>query len=107
MTMQAAKRRRLEKRGWKFGDPADFLGLSDDERVLLELKFTLGQNLKVRRIERNWTQSQFAEIVRSSQSRVAKMESGDPTVSLDLLVKSLLATGMNRMELARVISGSG
>jgi DNA-binding XRE family transcriptional regulator len=107
MTMRAAKRRKLEKRGWKLGDPAEFLGLSDDERALLELKSALGQNLRARRIERQWTQVQFAEIVRSSQSRVAKMESGDPAVSLDLLVRSLLATGMSRMELAEVIRGSG
>ena len=103
MTMKQDKRRRLEKAGWKLGDAADFLGLSAEERALLELKAALGEKLRSSRIEKNWTQVQFAKIVKSSQSRVAKMESGDPSVSLDLLVKSLLAAGTTRGELARVI----
>jgi DNA-binding XRE family transcriptional regulator len=106
MTMKAAKRARLEKRGWKFGDAAEFLSLSAEEKALLELKLALGKKLRNNRIERKWTQTHFAKIVKSSQSRVAKMESGDPAVSLDLLVKSLLATGATRKDLARVIDGS-
>ena len=101
--MKQDKRRRLEKAGWKLGDAAHFLDLSDAEQTLLELQTALGEKLRSNRIERNWTQVQFAKIVRSSQSRVAKMESGDPSVSLDLLVKSLLAAGTTRGELARVI----
>lgn len=101
--MKAAKKRKLQTKGWRLGDAADFLGLSAEERALLELKAELGRKLRHKRIERNWTQSHFAEVVRSSQSRVAKMESGDPTVSLDLLVKSLLAVGVTRKDLALAI----
>jgi hypothetical protein len=48
-------------------------------------------------------QVEVARMIHSSQSRVAKMEAGDPTASLDLLVKSLLAMGASRRDLARAI----
>ncbi|MEX2495998.1 MAG: helix-turn-helix transcriptional regulator [Woeseia sp.] len=57
-----------------------------------------------RNTRRRLTQAELARAIRSSQSRVAKMEAGDPTVSIDLLVKSLLALGVSKKELGRVIS---
>ena len=42
----------------------------------------------------------------SSQSRIAKIESGDPSVSLDLIIRALLTSGATRQELAQVIMGS-
>ena len=106
MTMKATKRKRLKKRGWKIGDASEFLCLSTEEQALLELKVALGHELKMNRMECKWTQAHFAKVVRSSQSRVAKMESGDPSVSLDLLVRSLLATGASREDLAKAITNS-
>lgn len=104
MTVNVIKKERLEKSGWKFGSTAEFLQLTAEERALLELKVDLGRKLRSSRKERRWTQSYFAQVVKSSQSRVAKMESGDPSVSLDLLVRSLLAVGVTREGLARAIS---
>lgn len=101
--MKSVKRKRLKRRGWKLGDSADFLGLSVEEQLLLDLKMTLGRKLRENRTEKRWTQASFARMVHSSQSRVAKMESGDPSVSLDLLVKALLATGATRRDIARTI----
>ena len=102
--MKSAKKKILEKKGWRFGSTAEFLELSEEEKALLELKMSLGKQLKVFRLRNNWTQVQFSKIVNSSQSRVAKMESGDPSVSLDLLVKSLLASGATRQDLALAIT---
>jgi predicted transcriptional regulator len=96
MTMKASKRRRLEAK--------DFLGLSAEEDAYIELRLKLADGLKSRRSSRGVTQTQLAATMRSSQSRVAKMESGDPTVSLDLLVKSLLALGASNRELAAIIA---
>lgn len=101
--MKSTKLQKLEKGGWKVGSAADFLGLSYEEQALLDLKISLGKQLKIFRQKNKWTQVQFSEIVKSSQSRVAKMESGDPSVSLDLLFKSLLTTGATRQDLARAI----
>lgn len=105
MTMKSGKQQRLKSKGWKLGDAADFLNLSAEEQALLELKLELGRQLRKCRIERSWTQNHFAKLVRSSQTRVAKMESGDPSVSLDLLVKSLLVAGATRKDIAREIGG--
>lgn len=101
--MRAAKRKRLEARGWKIGSVEDFLDLSDQESAYIELRFKLARGLKARRNARGFSQTQLARAVQSSQSRVAKMEAGDPTVSLDLLVRSLLALGASNRDLGRII----
>jgi phage-related protein/DNA-binding XRE family transcriptional regulator len=107
MTMRAEKRKRLEARGWKLGAPKELLNLSDEEAAYIELRLRLAEGLKARRSAKGLTQTELAKAVRSSQSRVAKMEAGDPTVSLDLLVKSLLALGASNRELARIIAQRG
>ncbi len=102
--MRSAKRKRLEAKGWKVGTPQELLDLSDEQTAFIELRLKLAEGLKARRSAKGLTQTDLARAVHSSQSRVAKMEAGDPTVSLDLLVKSLLALGASSRELARIIS---
>ena len=104
--MRERKRKRLAAKGWKFGSAKEFLGLSAEEAAYIELRLRLADGLKARRHSRGVTQTQLAQTLRSSQSRVAKMEAGDPTVSLDLLVKSLLALGASNRELAAIIAQS-
>jgi len=101
--MHQSKRKALKEKGWKFGSAADFLNLSDEEVAVIELKLALGNALKARRQKKRLTQAAFAKAISSSQSRVAKMEAGDPSVSLDLLVKSMLTLGASRREVANVI----
>ena len=102
--MRDSKRKRLQTKGWKVGTVKQFLRLSDEEDALIELRLKLAEGLKTRRIRRGLTQVQLAKAVRSSQSRVAKMEAGDPTVSLDLLVRSLLVLGTTNRELGQIIA---
>ena len=104
--MREEKRKRLESKGWRVGSTREFLALSPDEEAYIELRLRLAAGLKKRRLRRQITQTDLAKIVRSSQSRVAKMESGDPTVSLDLLIRCLLALGASRKDLAQIISDS-
>jgi DNA-binding XRE family transcriptional regulator len=101
--VKAEKRRQLERAGWRVGDARDFLALSDDEAQFVEIKLALARRLRQLREKRNWTQAELAKCVGSSQSRVAKMEAADPTVSVDLLVRSLLAIGADRRELGRIV----
>jgi DNA-binding XRE family transcriptional regulator len=102
--MRESKRKRLQAKGWKVGTAKQFLQLSDEEDAYIELRLKLAEGLKARRVGQGLTQVQLAKAVRSSQSRVAKMEAGDPTVSLDLLVRSLLALGTTNRELAQIIA---
>ncbi len=102
--MRKEKVKKLENKGWKVGSAADFLGLSPEESAYIDLKLNLSANLRKLRAEQNLTQVELAELLHSSQSRVAKIETGDPTVSLDLIIKSLLALGVSKKQLARAIS---
>lgn len=102
--MDDRKRKRLEAKGWKVGSVKEVLQLSDEEEAYIELRLKLAEGLKARRVDKGLTQIQLAKVVQSSQSRVAKMEAGDPTVSLDLLVRSLLALGASNSELAKIIA---
>lgn len=101
-----AKRKRLESRGWKIGNAREFLKLTNEEEAYVELRLKLADALKRQRVRQNLTQADLAKTMKSSQSRVAKMEAGDASVSLDLLVRSLLAVGTTNKELAKVIAGS-
>jgi len=101
--MRKEKKAKLERSGWKVGSVADFLGLSAAEEALVELRLTLSRGLREHRMRRRLSQEQLAKLLGSSQSRVAKMESGDPSVSIDLLIRSLLAMGATQKELAHVI----
>ena len=102
--MKAAKRKKLKAKGWKVGSVEDFLELSSEEMAYIELKLALSNTLKERRTKRKLSQVEVAKIFKTSQSRVAKMESGDPSVSIDLLVQSLLALGASSKDLAKAIS---
>ncbi len=101
--MRASKKKRLESKGWKVGTAAEFLRLAPEESAYIELKLKLADSLRRKRQRRNLTQVELATLVSSSQSRIAKMESGDPSVSIDLLVRSLLALGASNKELAKII----
>ena len=102
--MDKRKKDKLAKKGWKTGSVAEFLDLSDEESAYIEMKLALSEKLKERRRRSKLTQAELAKAIESSQSRVAKMEAGDPSVSIDLLVKSLLALGVSKKERGRTIS---
>ena len=101
--MDKNKKERLERKGWKVGSAQEFLALTPEESAYIELKLALSESIKKRRERKRLTQTDLARLLRSSQSRVAKIESGDSTVSLDLLVRSLIALGATRRDLAQVI----
>ena len=102
--MREEKRKRLEAKGWKVGTAQEFLGLSREEAAYVDLKVRLAASLRKKRQWHGLGQADLAKRLRSSQSRVAKMEAGDPSVSLDLLIRSLLALGTSRQELSRIIA---
>lgn len=104
--MKAAKRTKLAAKGWRVGSASEFLGLSEEEAAYIELKIKLATRLKETRVLRHMTQLDLAKRIDSSQSRVAKMETGAPSVSLDLIIKSLLALGVTNKEIARTIANS-
>ena len=104
--MDKEKQERLAKAGWSVGNAEDFLELTPEEAAYIELKLTLAQNLRAERQNNQLTQEELARLLKSSQSRVAKMEAGDPSVSLDLLIRGLFALGKTPRDLSRLLAQS-
>jgi len=103
--MDEEEKARLEAQGWKVGSAEELLGLTPEEAVYVELRLKLSDAVRELRRRKHLTQAQLAELLQSSQSRVAKAEAADETVSLDLLIRSLLALGATDQDLAEVITG--
>jgi hypothetical protein len=101
--MKHTKKARLQAAGWRVSDAAAFLGLSDEERRFVELKLALASGVRQLRERRGLTQAALAKQLRSSQSRVAKIEAADTSVSLDLMMRSLLSIGATPREIAKLI----
>jgi hypothetical protein len=101
--MKKTKKARLEAAGWTIGTPAEFLGLSAAEESLVEIRLALSESLRARRQAQHVSQVALAKRLKSSQSRVAKMEAGDPSVSMDMLFRSLFVLGARPREIARAI----
>src|SRR4051812_2460760 len=102
--MDAKKRKRLEAAGWAVGDATGFLGLTSQEAALVEMRLALSRSLRERRLAAGLTQTALAKQLGSSQSRVAKLESGDPSVSLELLIRALLSVGASRKDVAHALA---
>ena len=98
---EARRAARLEKAGWKTTTVQEFLGLSDEDMAVIEVKVALAKRLRAQRTRAGLSQVEVAKIVRSSQPRVAKMEAADKTVSIDLLVKALVKTGVSVQDIGR------
>jgi ribosome-binding protein aMBF1 (putative translation factor) len=106
--LDKAKQKRLEAKGWKLGSASEFLRLSEAEATLVEMKLNLSQALRARRQARGLSQVALARRLKSSQSRVAKMEAADPTVSVELLLRALITLGASSRDIAKVLHrGSG
>lgn len=96
----------LEAGGWRVGTAEEFLDLTEAETALIEMKLALAKGLRDLRLKRSLTQTEVAKIIGSSQSRVAKMESADPSVSMDLLVRTLLRLGASAQIVGTLVAGS-
>jgi len=97
--MSNSKIQRLKNAGWKVGTAKDFLGLRDQEAALVEVKLALIDAVKKSRQKHQLSQVDLAARIGSSQSRIAKIEAGDPSVSLDLIARALIATGATQKEI--------
>ena len=102
--MNKKKKAKLEAAGYRVGDASEFLGLSAQETALVEMRLALSRALRVQRTKTHLTQTTLAAKMGSSQSRVAKMEAGDPTVSLDLLIEGLLVAGASAKDVGKALA---
>ena len=101
--MDKRKRAKPRATGWTVGTPREFLGLSDEDAAYVEFKLALSKTLQALRAAQELSQVDVAKRLQSSQSRVAKMEASDPSVSVDLLVKSLFRLGAQPGDIAKAL----
>ena len=101
--MNTDKLKRLKAAGWKTGNARDFLRLSDEEAMLVEIRLSLINAVRQSREKHGMSQIELAQKMGSSQSRVAKIEAGDPSVTLDLIVRALISTGASRRDVQRAL----
>lgn len=101
--MKISKQKKLEAAGWKVGSAAEFLELSEAEEMLVNMKVALAKRVKAMRQEKKITQQQLAKLIGSSQSRVAKLETADRSVSMELLIRSLSSMGATRAQIGAVV----
>lgn len=101
--MNSSKKNQLKKAGWKVSDTKEFLGLTEEESVYIEMKLDMAALLKAERRKAGLTQSELAKKLHTSQPRIAKMENGDPSVTLDLILKGLLSLEVQRSEIGRAL----
>ncbi|MBK9304793.1 MAG: helix-turn-helix transcriptional regulator [bacterium] len=102
--MDSQKKKALAAKGWRVGSTAEFLGLTPEESQYIELKQAFSGSLRTERLRQDVTQVELAKLLGTSQSRVAKMEAADPTVTVDLLLKALLVLGVTKKQLAKIIA---
>lgn len=101
--MKTAKRKKLEAAGWTVGSASEFLELSDAEEMLVNMKLALAANVRALRQQKRITQRELAKRIGSSQSRIAKMEVADRSVSMELFVRSLAALGASRAQIGKIV----
>ncbi len=104
--MDRSKKERLESIGWKVGTVSDFLELTPEEVILIKIRLALSKGLKEHR-QKLMTQTKLASKIGSSQPRIAKAENGDASVSIELLIRAMLATGATPQDIGRAISRVG
>jgi plasmid maintenance system antidote protein VapI len=104
--MDKVKQKLLESQGWKVGSVSEFLELTPEETALVEIKLALSRRLKQRR-QKLMTQTELAQRMQSSQPRIANAENGDASVSIELLIRAMLATGATAQEIGEAIAQAG
>jgi DNA-binding XRE family transcriptional regulator len=103
--MEKKKREKLEEKGFRVGSAADFLELTPEEEAYIDIRLDISNLVKAQRAKRDWTQEQLARAIGSSQSRIAKLEGGDPGISLDLMIKALLRLGTSKKQIGKLLEG--
>jgi DNA-binding XRE family transcriptional regulator len=103
--MDKQTQQKLENAGFKIGSTTDFLQLTPEEEAYLEIRLQISELIRIQRKKIGWTQEKLARMMGSSQSRVAKLEVGDPSTSLDLMLKGLLLLGVSKQELGELLTG--
>ena len=102
--MKSKLEKKLKGTGWQVGNASDFLQLSLLEAAIVEIRLALADAAKKARLQHDLSQTELAKLMLSSQSRVAKIETADPSVSIDLMIQAMLAAGAKVKDVGRALT---
>jgi predicted XRE-type DNA-binding protein len=101
---KSTKRKKLEAKGYKVTDSAEWLGLSREEAQIVDMRVALAQELERVRKAKGITQAELAKRVGTKQSGVARMLNNPDTSTMDNLIKALIALGEPISKIAACLS---
>lgn len=104
--MKTTKKQRLETAGFRVGSTNEFLRLSPEESALVAMRLNLAKAVRARRQAQHFSQVELAKRLGSSQSRVAKLEAAENSISFDFLVRAMLATGAAPRDVGRALASA-
>jgi transcriptional regulator with XRE-family HTH domain len=80
----------------------EFLGLTDVEAAIVEMRVRLAEMVLEARRVRKVTQRELATRMGSAQPRVARLEQGD--ASIEMMLRALVAMGVDRKKIGRLLA---
>ncbi len=94
---------RHQAAGYRVTDAADWLGLTPQERTLVNMRVSLALEVERLRKESHLTQKALAAKIGAKQSGVARMLGSLASATIDSLIKTLLALGATPRRIAALI----
>lgn len=98
--MDAERKKKLEAAGWKFGDYADFLGMTPEEKAVVEIRLAATREMERLRAENPISQEELARRMGTKQPNVSKLFKNPGKATLDTLFRALLALGSTPKKIA-------
>lgn len=98
--MDAERKKKLEAAGWKFGDYADFLGMTPEEKAIVEIRLAATREMERLRAENPISQEELARRMGTKQPNVSKLFKNPGNATLDTLFRALLALGSTPKKIA-------
>jgi len=102
--MDSKTRAMLEAKGWRVGSAREFLGASVAQENFVNTRLNLRRAMIEARKAHGLTQEKLADAMGTTQSRVAQIENGDPSTSVDLMLRALYVMGLSRRDVADAVA---
>ena len=98
--MDAERKKKREAADWKFGDYADFLDMTPEEKAVVEIRLAATREMERLRAENPISQEELARRMGTKQPNVSKLFKNPGKATLDTLFRALLALGSTPKKIA-------
>lgn len=102
--MDARTKKALERAGWTHGSYADFLQLTPEEKMIVDMRIAATLELERQRRATRLSQAEVARRMGTRQPNVSALFRNPGGATLDTLCRALAAYGLGRREIAACLS---